>query len=76
MEFSQICAARIINVLTQAGRKTVSEKELFNRVKGRKITREDFKRTLRCLSENGDIISNSRGYTLVSAHGMFTATVA
>ncbi|MDE7293170.1 MAG: ribonuclease R [Oscillospiraceae bacterium] len=76
MEFSQVCVARILNVLNQAGKKTLSEKELFNKVKGKKISREDFKRALRYLSENGDIISNSKGYTLAAAHGMFTATVA
>lgn len=76
MEFSQVCAARILNVLNQIGKKSISEKELFARVKGRKISREDFKRALRYLSENGDIIPNSKGFTLAAAHGMFPATVA
>lgn len=75
-EISQICMARILNVLEQQGRRSLSEKELFARVKGRKISREDFKRAVKYLCESGDILENSKGYTLAKAHGMFTATVA
>lgn len=75
-EVSQVCMARILNVLEQQGKKSLSEKELFGRVKGRKVSREDFRRALKALTETGDILENSKGYTLAKAHGMFTATVA
>ena len=75
-EISQVCMARILNVLEQQGKKSLPEKELFGRVKGRKVSREDFRRALKALAETGNILENSKGYTLARAHGMFTATVA
>lgn len=75
-DISQICMARILNVMEQAGKKEISEKQLFNMVKGKKVTHADFKRALGYLTENGDITQYDNGYILCRAHGLFKAEVA
>ena len=43
-EVSQICIARILNVLEQGGKRAVPEKALYGRVKGKKISQADFRK--------------------------------
>ncbi len=75
-ELSQICISRILNVMEQAGKKSVSDKALYGKVKGRKITLNDYKRAVSWLLEKGDIAETKQGYILCKAHGMFAGEVA
>lgn len=75
-EISQICMARIINVLEQAGSKAVAEKALYGKVKGKKVTLNDYRRALAKLTEDGEIIETKQGYILCKANNMFKAEVA
>ncbi|MCM1523390.1 MAG: ribonuclease R [Ruminococcus sp.] len=75
-DISQICMARILNVMEQAGKKEISEKRLFNMVKGKKVSHGDFRKALSYLTENGDIANVKQGYILCGAHGLFKAEVA
>lgn len=70
-----ICMSRIMNVMEQCGRKAISEKALFGRVKGRKVTIGEFRRAVGRLKENGDIALTDHGYVLCSAHDLFKAEV-
>ena len=75
-EISQICMARILNVMEQAGKKAVSDKALYGKVKGRKVNINDYKRAVAKLVELGDMVETKNGYVLCKAHGMFKAEVA
>ena len=75
-DISQICIARILNVMEQSGKKAVADKALFGRVKGKKVTLADYKKAVSWLKENGDILETKQGYILCKAHGMFKAEVA
>ena len=55
-EVSQICIARILNVLEQGGKRAVPEKALYGRVKGKKISQADFRKAAARLAESGDIM--------------------
>ncbi len=72
----QICAARIMNVMEQAGKRAVSEKALFGKVKGRKVTLAEFRKALGKLKSEGKIAEGEQGIILCSAHGLFTAAVS
>ena len=75
-EVSQICIARILNVLEQGGKRAVPEKALYGRVKGKKISQADFRKAAARLAESGDIMLTKQGYILCKAHDMFKAEVA
>lgn len=75
-DISQICISRIQNVLEQSGRKAVPDKALYGKVKGKKVTLNDYKRAVKWLVENGDIIETKNGYILCRSHDMFKAEVA
>ncbi len=75
-EISQICIARILNVLEQSGKKAVADKALFGRVKGKKASLSDYRKAVSWLKENGDITETKQGYILCKSHGMFKAEVA
>lgn len=75
-DISQICISRIINVLEQSGKHSVSDKALYGKVKGRKVTINDYKKAIAKLKENGDIFETKQGYSLCKSHDMFKAEVA
>ncbi len=75
-DISQICIARILNVLEQGGKKAVTEKALYGKVKGKKVNISDFRKSVSWLVENGDITETKHGYILCKAHGLFKAEVA
>lgn len=43
-DISQICIARILNVMEQCGKKAISDKALYGKVKGKKVTLPDYKK--------------------------------
>ena len=43
-DISQICIARILNVMEQCGKKAISDKALYGKVKGKKVTLPDTKK--------------------------------
>ncbi len=75
-DISQICISRILNVLEQAGKKAVTDKALYGKVKGRKVTINDYKKAILWLRESGDIMETKNGFVLCKAHGLFKADVA
>lgn len=75
-DISQICISRILNILEQAGKKAVPDKALYGKVKGKKVTINDYKKALKWLSENGDITETKNGFILCRSHDMFKAEVA
>ena len=75
-DISQICIARILNVMEQCGKKAISDKALYGKVKGKKVTLPDYKKAVSWLKERGDIVEIKQGYILTKANGMFTAEVA
>ena len=75
-DISQICISRIQNVLEQSGKKAVPDKALYGKVKGRKVTINDYKKAVKWLVENGDIIETKNGYILCRSHEMFKAEIA
>ena len=75
-DISQICISRILNVLEQAGKKAVTDKALYGKVKGRKVTINDYKKAISWLRESGDIMETKNGFVLCKAHGLFKADVA
>ena len=75
-DISQICIARILNIMEQCGKKAISDKALYGKVKGKKVTLPDYKKAVSWLKERGDIVEIKQGYILTKANGMFTAEVA
>ena len=75
-DISQICIARILNVMEQCRKKAISDKALYGKVKGKKVTLPDFKKAVSWLKEQGDIVEIKQGYILAKANGMFPAEVA
>ncbi|MBQ7782867.1 MAG: ribonuclease R, partial [Oscillospiraceae bacterium] len=75
-DISQICISRILNVLEQAGKKAVTDKALYGKVKGRRVTINDYKKAISWLRESGDIMETKNGFVLCKAHGLFKADVA
>lgn len=71
-----ICVSRIMNVMEQCGKKPISEKALYGRVKGRNVSKADFKKAVGKLKEYGDIAETAKGYVFCRAHGLFKADVA
>ena len=53
-DISQICIARILNVMEQCGKKAISDKALYGKVKGKKVTLPDYKKAVSWLKERGD----------------------
>lgn len=75
-DISQICIARILNVMEQGGKRSVTEKALYGKVKGKKVNIGDFRRALQWLVENGDVVQTKKEYILAKSYGMFKAEVA
>ncbi|MGN0667345.1 MAG: ribonuclease R [Huintestinicola sp.] len=75
-DYQNICTTRILNVLEQSIKKPQPTKQLFKRVKGKKITDKMFRASLEALKASGDIVESKKGWELTSACGCFKAEVA
>ncbi|MCC8041918.1 MAG: ribonuclease R [Oscillospiraceae bacterium] len=70
-----ICTMRIKNVLEQKGKKSLSKKELFKAVKGKRIKESDFRTALNRLVREGTVFESQKNVSLAEARGYFPATV-
>ncbi len=75
-DIADICRARILNELERSGKRPVSSRQLFSKVKGKKVTFAAFNKAVGMLLENGDIAELKDGYVMCRACGLFKAEVA